>query len=175
MSITKKKIIRFTLQTLLGTRQAPLMMLASLLFTITSCNSPKKISAENQRTQTIVSAARSYIGTPYRYGGTTRSGMDCSALVVRSFEQAKVPVPRTSGEQVKLGKAVGIYDLKPGDLVFFSAKKNRRKITHVGIVTAIKGKDNVSFIHASTKLGVIENNLMSDYYRGIFVKARRPL
>jgi cell wall-associated NlpC family hydrolase len=65
-------------------------------------------------------------------------------------------------------------ELQPGDLVFFSKKKGRRKITHVGMVTEVKRGKNVQFIHSSTKLGVVENNLLSNYYRGIFVKARRP-
>jgi cell wall-associated NlpC family hydrolase len=65
-------------------------------------------------------------------------------------------------------------ELKPGDLVFFSKKKGRKKITHVGMVTSVQNRKEIRFIHSSTKLGVVENNLMSNYYQGIFVKARRP-
>ena len=100
--------------------------------------------------------------------------MDCSGLLCVSYQRAGLDLPRTSSEQSKFGKPVKLNELKPGDLVFFSKKKGRRKITHVGMVTTVKKRDDVRFIHSSTKLGVVENNLMSNYYRGIFVKARRP-
>ena len=100
--------------------------------------------------------------------------MDCSGLIYNSFLAAGKKIPRTTGEQEHYGKKVSIYDLRPGDLVFFAAKKGRRKITHVGLVTEIKNRKNVQFIHASSSLGVIENNIFSDYYRGVFVKAVRP-
>jgi len=123
----------------------------------------------------VIDIARSYTGVPYRWGGTTRSGMDCSGLLMTSFNQADLSIPRTTSEQVKIGKGVSLFKLQPGDLVFFAAKKsNPNKITHVGMVTEVKGKHDVRFIHASTKLGVVENNIYSDYYRRIFIKARRP-
>jgi len=68
-----------------------------------------------------------------------------------------------------------VDDLKKGDLVFFSEKKSVNKISHVGLVTEVKGKKDVKFIHASTKLGVVENDLYAPYYIKIFVKAVRPL
>jgi cell wall-associated NlpC family hydrolase len=114
------------------------------------------------------------MGTPYKWGGTSRSGLDCSGLLLISFRSAGIDIPRTSSDQSKMGKEVSLYQLKPGDLVFFAAKKhNRRKITHVGLVTYVHGNHNIQFIHASTKLGVVENNIYTDYYRRIFVKARR--
>ncbi len=60
-----------------------------------------------------------------------------------------------------------------GDLVFFATGKKKREITHVGIVTEVKARDNVKFIHASTSLGVVETNLYSDYYEKRFRTARR--
>ena len=124
---------------------------------------------------TIIRTARSFTGTPYRWGGTSRAGMDCSGLLVTSFRSADIELPRTTSEQVKIGHGIRLYELQPGDLVFFAAKKmNPNKITHVGMVTEVRDKRDVRFIHASTKLGVTENNIYSDYYRKIFVKARRP-
>lgn len=129
---------------------------------------------KNEPWHKIIDVARSYTGTPYRWGGTTRSGMDCSGLLYMAFQVGGIQLPRTSQEQSKLGRNISLYDLQPGDLVFFAAKKNSPyKITHVGMVTEIRDKHDVQFIHASTKLGVVENNIYSDYYRGIFVKARR--
>lgn len=138
------------------------------------CAGSKKIAKREKKVDKIVRTARSYTGTPYRYGGTTRSGMDCSALLLNSFNSAGITIPRTSGEQSKIGKPIKLNNLQPGDLVFFSAKKGKRKITHVGMVTEIKSNGQVMFIHSSTKLGVVEANLHSRYYSGIFVKARRP-
>lgn len=91
-----------------------------------------------------------------------------------SYKSAGLSLPRTSAEQSKFGKPVKLGALEPGDLVFFSKKKGRKKITHVGMVTMVRNKKDIRFIHSSTKLGVVENNLMSNYYRGVFVKARRP-
>ena len=139
-----------------------------------SCVSSKNRNTVDNKVETAISTARSYTGTPYRYGGTSKRGMDCSGLLCVSYQSAGLSLPRTSAEQSKFGKPVKLNELKPGDLVFFSKKKGRKKITHVGMVTDIKKRDDIRFIHSSTKLGVVENNLMSNYYRGVFVKARRP-
>jgi len=124
--------------------------------------------------QKTIATARSYTGTPYRYGGTTKRGMDCSGLLCVSYQSAGLSLPRTSAEQSKAGSSVLLQELQPGDLVFFSPRKGRKKITHVGMVTEIRNRSEILFIHASTKLGVVESNLLSSYYKGIFVKARRP-
>jgi probable lipoprotein NlpC len=122
----------------------------------------------------VITTARSYTGTPYRWGGTTRVGMDCSGLLCTSFRSIDVNLPRTSQEQSKFGNDIRIKDLKEGDLVFFGATKNSREITHVGMVTEVVSEQEIKFIHASTTLGVIENNLFSPHYQNIFIKAIRP-
>lgn len=124
--------------------------------------------------QKVVEVARSFTGTPYKWGGTTKAGMDCSGLLVSSFRAANIDLPRTSGEQSSYGKRVSLYELQPGDLLFFAAKQGRGKISHVGMVTEVRSRKEVLFIHASSSLGVIEANLHADYYRKIFVKAQRP-
>lgn len=145
-----------------------------VLLVNSSCVGVKKAKQRDQNIQKVISSAKTYVGTPYRFGGLTRAGMDCSGLLVISFKEAGLDLPRTSKEQSKIGKGVAIYELKPGDLVFFAAGKRRREITHVGLVTEVRSKDDVQFIHASTKLGVMETNLMADYFKKIFIKARRP-
>ena len=146
----------------------------ALLLLLFGCKASKKISESEDQVTKIIQTARSYAGTPYKWGGTSRSGLDCSGLLLVSFRSVEIDIPRTSADQSRLGKEVSLYELRPGDLVFFAAKKrNSQKITHVGLVTSVQGKHNVQFIHASTKLGVVENNIYTDYYKGIFVKARR--
>ncbi len=135
-----------------------------------SCSSSRKI--RNQNIQQVVDTAKSFHGTPYRYGGVNRSGMDCSALVYLSFRSVGVTLPRTTDEQSKVGKKVPKRKLKKGDVVFFATGNRRRKVTHAGIVTQRMG-GNVQFIHASTSLGVTEDNVFSNYWSRRLIRARR--
>jgi probable lipoprotein NlpC len=128
----------------------------------------------NRNVHKVIQTARSYRGTPYRYGGTTRIGMDCSGLLCTSFKAIDVNLPRTSQEQSRFGHQVRPKDIRPGDLVFFGESRFSGKISHVGLVTDVKSKEEIYFIHASTSLGVIEDNLFSNYYQKIFLKAVRP-
>ena len=128
----------------------------------------------DQDVATVIEAARSYTGTPYKWGGTTRVGMDCSGLLCTSFQSINVSLPRTSDEQSRYGKDVRTRDIREGDLVFFGANKFSREITHVGMVTEVISKEEVRFIHASSSLGVVENNLYADHFQKIFIKAVRP-
>lgn len=135
----------------------------------------KKQSKHNDKVETILKEARSYIGTPYKFGGTTRAGMDCSGLVINCFSKVDLHLPRTSEEQSKIGHKINYNDMKPGDLVFFTDKPGHHKVVHVGIVSKVKGNREVKFIHASTKLGVVENDLYVPYYENILLEARRVL
>ena len=131
--------------------------------------------AKRARLEVLITTARSYTGTPYKWGGTTRAGMDCSGLLLNSFKSINYNIPRTSAEQSKTGKKVGKSSIQVGDLVFFATGKKKRKITHVGLVTEVRGGGSIKFIHASSSLGVVESNLNTDYYQDRFRQARRIL
>lgn len=136
---------------------------------------PKEDINKGTKTDKVISTARTFIGTPYKYGGTTRSGMDCSALLLKSFGAVKLDLPRSSAAQSKVGTEVDLDELKPGDLVFFATGNKKKEITHVGLVTDVKAKNNVKFIHASSSVGVVETNLFTEYYQKRFRLARRVI
>jgi cell wall-associated NlpC family hydrolase len=133
-----------------------------------------KVNISSKEIEKVIQTARSYRGTPHRDGGTSRLGIDCSALVQISYQSIGFQLPRTSKEQSTVGKEIPKSQIKPGDLVFFADRKIGRGITHVGMVTEVKGEDQIKFIHTSSKLGVTENLLSSAYFKNTFVKAVRP-
>lgn len=149
----------------------PIIFIFGLIL-LDSCKS-KKVSKDSPAF-TVIETAMTYRGTPYKYGGTTRSGIDCSALVFHSYYAVGVNLPRRSEDQSKLGQKVNINQVKPGDMLFFATGKKKNQVTHSGIVTEIE-KDDVRFIHASTSLGVTEDFLSNRYWTNAFLFAKRIL
>jgi len=120
--------------------------------------------ARQAKTTTVISTAKTYMGTPYQYGGTSGQGIDCSGLMLRCFEKADYKLPRTALEQSKFGKKVSKKKIKPGDIVFFKFKaKGKKSWYHSGLVTSVIN-DKPKFIHASSSKGVVESDLTKDYY-----------
>ncbi|MBD3315621.1 MAG: bifunctional murein DD-endopeptidase/murein LD-carboxypeptidase [Chitinivibrionales bacterium] len=110
----------------------------------------------------------SYIGIPYRYGGTTRRGMDCSGFVRRVFiEVYGTELPRTSREIARMGRPVRRRRALPGDIVVFR-RGGVGRVNHVGIYL---GADN--FVHASRRAGVTRSSLDDEYHARRFSCIRR--
>ncbi|HXO42970.1 MAG TPA: C40 family peptidase, partial [Thermoanaerobaculia bacterium] len=110
-----------------------------------------RLSARFKR---LVEQAMTYLGTPYRRGGTTRRGVDCSGLVGAVYGEQGLDLPRTAAQQFAEGMAVAASDLRPGDLVFFR-DTYKRGISHVGIYIG-----DGRFLHAAGRRhGVIVSEL----------------
>jgi len=120
---------------------------------------------ENPR---LIAEVSSWMGTPYRYAGTTRQGADCSGFVVEVFRVVYGKnLPRSSAEQATSTRRIGKSQLSDGDLVFFRTAGGRR-ISHVGIYLS-----NNKFIHVSSSRGVMVSDLDEPYYSRTFAHAGR--
>jgi cell wall-associated NlpC family hydrolase len=117
----------------------------------------------------VVQAARAFEGTHYVFGGTSRSGFDCSGFTRYILGNAAgVDIPRTAMEQYENGTPVDRDDMKAGDLVFFR-NTYRHGISHVGIYTG-----NGNFVHAANShKGVVVSSLDEPYYANHYAGARR--
>jgi cell wall-associated NlpC family hydrolase len=117
-------------------------------------------------TQKFSNQIKFYLGTPYKYGGDSRNGMDCSGFVSTIFfECFNIELPHNTFQIYQDCQEIPEQELKLGDLVFF---RNHRKIDHVGIYLV---KDY--FVHASVSHGVIVSQLSEKYYRSRYCAAGR--
>ena len=120
----------------------------------------------------LISVAESFLGTPYRYAGLERSGMDCSGLVYTSFREAlNVLIPRTAETIYNWTEKIATNELQPGDLVFFIT--TGQKISHLGIYTG-EGR----FIHSASEgpqTGVMYSRLDEPYWERTYHGAGRAL
>jgi cell wall-associated NlpC family hydrolase len=107
--------------------------------------------------QPVLDIAVSELGTPYRYGGSTPRGFDCSGLVYFAYYKTGIRIPRSTMAQYRHARPVALKNLQPGDLVFF--RTAHRSVSHVGIYAG-----NARFIHAPSRGRVVSYDSLNDPY-----------
>lgn len=145
-----------------------------LLAILSSCHSRKVVSTSSNNTyynleikKSLNNEISNWIGTPYKFGGNDKNGVDCSGLVCAIYKKVySKSIPRTSKQQFEACKRVPFENLKEGDLVFFDFEK--KGVSHVGIYLR-DGK----FLHASSSKGVIIADINNPYFKSHFVGGGR--
>ena len=124
------------------------------------------VPVEEIKNQTLINFLETWYGTPYRYGGTTQNGIDCSAFTCNMMNTLfGYSLPRSAKQQYDASKRVTPKKMEYGDLVFFGTKG---RITHVGVYLG-----NDKFAHASTSNGVMISDLNEEYFRKRWAGAGR--
>ncbi|GAA4899636.1 NlpC/P60 family protein [Ferrimonas pelagia] len=131
--------------------------------------SPTSAATNEQRiTQALSAQHQAWAGVPHRWGGNSKQGIDCSALVQLTYrDHFAVALPRTTAEQVQIGSPIRRSAIAPGDLVFFKTGANVR---HVGMML-----DEITFLHTSYSRGVMLSRLDNPYWSANYWQARRVL
>ena len=123
---------------------------------------------EKNKLQTLRAEIDRWKGTPYRLGGASPNGVDCSAFAVIIYREVfNIRIPRTTKQQVKLGKQIDIRSLSTGDMIFFLPES---KQMHVGIYLS-----HGEFAHASVSKGVTVSSMNDSYWKKRFLTARRVI
>lgn len=114
-------------------------------------------------------ASAEWIGVPYRAGGESKHGTDCSGFVSQLYKRVyNIRLARSTDGQLKESNKVSRRHLREGDLVFFTSRASRKRVAHVGIYL----KDG-KFVHASTSQGVIVSSLNEKYYTQYWLRGGR--
>ena len=154
------------------------VLIVVLSLVLSSCSSSKTVIKNNRKPASkvdrIVANALKYKGVRYKFGGTTKRGMDCSGVVYVAYGSQNVILPRISRDMAKRGKKISLGKVKKGDLVFFKTSRSRRGINHVGLVVSNK-KGQIRFVHATSSRGVIVSSMSEKYWKKAFVKAVKIL
>ncbi|AXB56792.1 C40 family peptidase [Flavobacterium fluviale] len=121
----------------------------------------------------LIANATENIGVRYRSGGTTRAGFDCSGLMICTFNNFDIKLPRSSIEQSRVGTKVTTDEAQKGDLIFFRTN-GRRHINHVGMIVEVADGE-IKFVHSSTHGGVMISSTKEPYYTRAFSQVNRVL
>ncbi|MEJ2455276.1 MAG: C40 family peptidase [Candidatus Thiodiazotropha sp.] len=155
-------------------RHPHLIGLLSLLL-LAACSSqpriasspPKSTQVEPTQNSLLVVTAMQQLDRPYRYGGLTPDGFDCSGLVYYVYQRSGIGIPRTARDQLRKARPVPLRKLAPGDLLFF--RERSEKASHVGLYVG-EGR----FIHASTsQQAVTLSRLDNPYWKKQLIGAGR--
>lgn len=120
----------------------------------------------NPTTTAIITTSMKYLGVPYKFGGTTPKGFDCSGYLQYIFNENGVKIPRTADEQYKVGTNITQPQLQSGDLVFFTTYS--KGASHCGLYLG-----NGKFIHASSSKGIRIDELNNSYWKPRYIGAKR--
>jgi hypothetical protein len=122
----------------------------------------------------IVDYGKIFLGTPYRYGGSTPSAFDCSGFVSYVYNNFGIKLPRTATAQYLANTHIDRENLHKGDLVFFEGRKKNSRIGHVGIVVSDSLENGLfKFMHASVTRGVTVSLSNENYYENRYITACR--
>lgn len=121
----------------------------------------------------IIRSASNLVGTPYRWGGISPSGFDCSGLLYYLYHRVVASFPRTSADQSRTGSFVAQADLVPGDLVFYATGSSRTTITHVALY--IGSNTVIQAVSEGPQTGVVITDMDERYWRNRYVTSRRVL
>ncbi len=155
------------------------LIFVCMLLAASSCGSQKTLVSDEDKeiireqskkgNKNLYKEVNAWLGTPYKYGGNTRKGTDCSGFVVSVYQAVYGKKLYRSSYQIYDNncKPIKKKNLEEGDLVFFSSKKGKR-IDHVGIYLK-----NNKFAHATTRRGVIISDMDETYWYNTFVAAGR--
>ncbi|MDR1007120.1 MAG: C40 family peptidase [Campylobacteraceae bacterium] len=149
------------------------LMMLSVAVLLTAC-AGKSLSKEfgftidKSDNQALYSASSQWLGTPYKIGGTTQKGVDCSGFVNAIYKEVyDRSLERNSADIYLKSDKIAKSDLREGDFVFFRTN-NSKSVNHIGIYLK-----NGYFVHASTSKGVMVNKLNEKYYQNSFVSGGR--
>lgn len=138
------------------------------LAALTGCSTTSRQADSDVVGERAAKQALAMQGKPYRYGGNTPSGFDCSGLVQYSYGRAGARLPRSTEALWDSSRSVSQRQTRPGDLLFFTQEGKRS--SHVGIYLG-----NDRFVHApSSGKRVVTASLTDPYWRRHFEGARRP-
>lgn len=155
------------------------LVLLSVILLGTSCSTQKNIKVHETEdfkigitNKKLHQEVESWLGTPYKYGGQSKNGVDCSGLVVEIYKKVYEKKLYRSSNDIynKNCQPIKKNQLREGDLVFFITAKNSKRINHIGLYL-----NNNQFIHSTTKKGVIITDLSEEYYKNRFVGAGRVI